>query len=96
MSGARPGTPLPDLPVAIATMTPRLLFLDIETSDLKGDFGNMIAFEYKFKGESTHVISLLDVNQHCRTCKRVDAVDDKELVKKAHGVLSQADVICTW
>lgn len=75
---------------------PRILFVDIESSDLKADFGNMIAFGYKYQGEPGHVISLLDVNKHCRTCKRVDAVDDKALVEQAHAILVAADVIVTW
>lgn len=79
-------------------MTPRILLFDIETTDLDADFGNMVAFGYRFLGDHTppKVLSLLDFAPVCTGCGRVDAVDDKALVKKAWEILSQADMWITW
>lgn len=74
----------------------RILFYDIESTDLDADFGNMLAFGYKFQGGEAKVLSLLDTNKHCSKCGRVDAVDDKPLIAQAHKVLASADMWVTW
>ena len=76
---------------------PRVLYYDIECTDLDADFGNMIAFGYKWAGESeAHVLSLLETNPLCGECGRVDAVSDKPLVAAAWDVLAQADMWVTY
>ena len=76
---------------------PRVLLFDIETTDLDADFGNMIAFGYRWLGEKkAHVLSLLDFAEVCKSCRRVDAVDDRPLVRAARTILSQADMWITW
>lgn len=76
---------------------PRIMFYDLETTDLDADFGNLVAFGWKVLGEKdAHVLSLLDTNKVCKTCGRVDAVDDKPLVVQAHKILSSADMWVTW
>ena len=76
---------------------PRILFYDIETTDLQADFGNMLAFGYKWLDEpDAHVISLLDTNKECLECGRVDAVSDKLLVAAAWPILASADAWVTW
>jgi len=77
-------------------LSANILFYDIESTDLKGDFGNMVAFGYKLLGGETTVISLLDTNEICAKCRRVDAVTDKSLMKQAHAILSAADMWVTW
>lgn len=74
----------------------RILFFDIESTDLDADFGNMLAFGYKYLGGKPKVLSLLDSAPVCRKCGRVDAVDDKPLIVQAHKVLSAADAWVTW
>jgi len=75
----------------------RILFYDIETTDLDADFGNMVSFGYKWAGEKkAHVISILDTNKICDDCGHVDAVGDKPLVREAAKILSEADVWVTW
>ncbi len=75
----------------------RILFYDIETTDLDADFGNMVAFGYKFLGDrKARVLSILGTNKFCKACGKVDAVDDKPLVAAAHKVLSSADMLVTW
>lgn len=80
----------------MADHTAKILFLDIESTDLSADFGNMLAFGSKYMGEPCEVISLLDVNKHCKTCRRVDAVDDKRLLKQVWERMAGADVWVTW
>jgi uncharacterized protein YprB with RNaseH-like and TPR domain len=76
---------------------PRILFYDIETTDLQGDFGNMLAFGYKWLGDKeAEVISLLDTNNLCHECQHVDAVSDKRLVQEASYILNAADMWVTW
>jgi uncharacterized protein YprB with RNaseH-like and TPR domain len=74
----------------------KILFLDIETTDLDADFGNMLAFGYKWQDGPTKVISILDTNPICNACGLVEAIDDKELIKEAIGVIEQADMYVTW
>ena len=78
-------------------MIPRILFYDIETTDLDADFGNMIAFGYKM-GPATRptVLSLLTYAKPCRSCHRVAAVSDRALVAGAAKVLRDADLWVTW
>lgn len=76
---------------------PKVLFFDIECTDLDADFGNMLAFGYKWAGSShADVLSLLDTNPLCKGCGRVDAVSDKPLVVAAWDVLAKADMWVTW
>ncbi len=75
----------------------RVLFFDIESTDLDADFGNMLAFGYKWQGEKEgHVLSLLDSNPICNHCGLVEAVSDKKLIRAAAKVLEQADLVVSW
>lgn len=65
----------------------KTLVFDIEVSDLKADFGSLLCFGYKWLDhKKVYCPSLLD-----NPGKWV--LDDEELVKEAHRVLSQADMI---
>jgi uncharacterized protein YprB with RNaseH-like and TPR domain len=74
----------------------KILFLDIETTDLDADFGNMLAFGYKWQGGKTEVLSILDTNKLCKACGLVEAVDDKSLVIAARDIIEDADMLVTW
>lgn len=77
----------------------RILFWDLETTDLDADFGNLIAFGYRWAHDPpgrVTVHSLLSTNRVCGSCHRVDAVDDAPLVKLMHPILASADIWVTW
>ena len=72
---------------------PRIILWDTENSSLDADFGTMLCFGYKYLGEGrTHVISVKDFPKHFRH----DPTNDREVVKKAYEILSQADMWVTW
>ena len=72
--------------------TAKILFWDIESSDLKADFGIMLAFGYKFLGEEeAHVITISDLKLF-----KKDRTDDSELVRLAYDILCSADMWCTY
>lgn len=70
-------------------MTAKICFFDIESSNLSANFGFMLSFGWKFQGEKTaKVISIADYPLYER-----DPTNDKELVKDAAEIISQADVV---
>lgn len=74
----------------------RTLIYDIECSDLSPDRGRLFAFCYKWLGEKkVTVLALVDYNKPCECCGLM-RLDDRQLVKDAHKVMSQADVTLTF
>ena len=68
-------------------MTPRTLVFDLECSDLKADYGSLLCMGYKWLGQKKiHCPSLLDHPGKW-------ALDDELLVKEAHKIISQADML---
>lgn len=75
----------------------KILMFDIEATNLDADFGTCLAFGWRYYGDGkSHVLSLLDTNPVCGDCGRVDADDDRALLKEVYAILSQADVIVSW
>ena len=73
-----------------------MLIYDLECSDLAPDRGRLFAFAYTWLGDKkVTVLSLLDFNAPCDCCGLMK-LDDRELVKAAHAVLSQAAVTITF
>lgn len=71
---------------------PKILFWDLETSNLNADFGRLICFGGKFAGEKKpFILSITD----SPTFKK-DPTNDKWLVEKCANVLSMADEWVTW
>ncbi len=71
----------------------KILLWDTENSSLDADFGTMLCFGYKYLGEArTHVISIRDFPKLFRQ----DPTNDREIVKAAYDILSQADMWVTW
>lgn len=69
----------------------KILYWDIETRSLVGDYGSIICIGWKWRGEkSTHVKSVLDIpGKHC--------LDDKPLVKWfVENVWNEADIAVGW
>lgn len=72
--------------------TAKILFWDIEASNLQADFGITLAFGYKYLGESdAKVLCLSDFKLY-----RKDRVNDRELVEAAYEILLNADMWCTY
>lgn len=65
---------------------PRILFLDIEASNLSASMGYILAIGYKFAGSPAKVLSLADYPGSKST-------DDKKLLKAFEAVYNQADVV---
>src|SRR5713101_901876 len=68
----------------------KLLVYDIETTDLDSDWGTLLCVGYKWIGDKeTNVLSILDY-------PGVDFLDDSNLVKAFHQIVSQADIVITY
>lgn len=78
------------------TKPARILFYDIESTSLELDFGHVLAVGYKPLGGRVKVMSLLDFAEPCGDCGKVDATDDKPLMRAAHAELLKADAVVTW
>lgn len=72
---------------------PRILLWDTESSELVGDFGNLLCFGYKWLGDSS--IRVLSLKDFPRTFQK-NPTDDGELVKAAYKILEAADQWVTW
>lgn len=74
-------------------LTKKILFLDIEATNLKADFGYLLCVGWRFLGQQKiHCPSLASwKTQHSK-----DPTDDYELAKEVHGVLSSADILVTY
>ena len=81
-------------------MAHRMLFFDIETSNLEANFGTILCIGYRWLGQAanqTKVLSIQDVNGICKACKRVDQpTNDKALLQAVTPILSSADSWFTW
>ncbi len=72
---------------------PKILFFDIEASNLDADFGKTICFGYKFKGQKyPNSISVLDDPNFLKNNK----FNDFYVLKMCSEVFSKADVVCSW
>lgn len=68
----------------------KILIYDIETSDLNADWGTLLCVGYKWVGDkSPTILSILDYPGE-------DFLDDSNLVKAFHEVISQADMVITY
>jgi uncharacterized protein YprB with RNaseH-like and TPR domain len=71
---------------------PRILVFDIETTNLKADFGTVLCVGYKWLGEKTvHVPSIMDY----RGWKK-DVTYDGHLIRDFKEVYEQADLLVTY
>ena len=74
----------------------RILVYDLESTSLNADDGDLLVFAYKWLDEKkAHVPSVLDTCLPCDGCKRIH-IDDRALVRQAHAIMSQADVMLTF
>lgn len=65
----------------------KVLFLDIEATDLEADIGNVLSIGYKWAHEEkTHVLSILDYPG-----KKIN--DDSRLLAKFRPVFEEADIV---
>lgn len=71
----------------------KILYFDIETTNLSADFGRILAFGWKWDHESK--INVKDITEYSHRFDR-DPTDDKALVKEAKEILEQADIWVTW
>jgi uncharacterized protein YprB with RNaseH-like and TPR domain len=70
--------------------SPRILTYDIECTDLNSDWGVLLCVGYKWLGDKDPtVISILDYPGK-------DFLDDSNLVKAFHQVISKADMVITY
>lgn len=68
----------------------KILLYDIETSDLDADWGTLLCVGYKWLGDKNPtVISILDYPGE-------DVLDDSNLVKAFHEIISEADMVITY
>lgn len=76
----------------------RILVFDIESTNLKANFGSILCVGYKFVGQrSTHVPSILDYHDICNHCDRIeDPENDRELLKEFSRVYNSADIVVSW
>src|SRR5438105_3181353 len=71
-------------------MDPKILFWDIESTQLDADFGFMLAFGYKFQHDKKPTV--ISVTERPNT----DGEPDSNVVRDAYQVLSSADMWCTF
>lgn len=70
----------------------RILLWDIETSDLRADWGTTLCIGYKWYDEDeVHVISIMDYPGW-----KKDVTDDSRLVKDFHKIMMEADMYVTY
>ena len=74
----------------------KCLVFDIEAGGLDPDRGKLYVFGYKWLGEKkVHTPSLLDHNKPCGCCGLMK-LGERPLIKTAHAILSQADVLISF
>ena len=72
------------------TTEPRILFFDIESTNLAANFGTILCIGWKWHGSKVcRVPTILDTGGK-------DCLDDKGLVKKFAEVYNTADYTCGW
>ncbi len=75
----------------------KIILFDIEATNLDADFGTTLAFGWKEYGKGkAQVISLLDFNDRCKSCRKVDTKDDVALLGEVYEILADADMWVTW
>jgi uncharacterized protein YprB with RNaseH-like and TPR domain len=74
-------------------MSSRIVLFDIESTNLRANFGYCLCFGWKMLGEkTTHVLSIADYKQH-----KSDPTNDAPLMRDVHKVLTEdADIIVTF
>lgn len=73
-------------------MSAKILFWDLETTNLNANYGYVLAFGYKFLGDKTPTVkTIAEYNSFKKS-----VIVDKELLQEAFVVLSQADMWVTW
>lgn len=70
----------------------RILFYDLECTNLKADFGRILTFGYKFSDEKK--VKTIDIFDSPKFNK--DPTDDKEVVKEIIKIFDKADILCGW
>ena len=73
-------------------MSPKIVLWDLETTNLNANYGYLLAFGYKYLGEKKPTVYTIAQSS---TFKK-SAINDRELVKAAASVLSEADLWVTW
>jgi uncharacterized protein YprB with RNaseH-like and TPR domain len=72
-------------------VNPKILFFDIETSNLNANMGRILAFAYKYEGEKkVHSYNICNYPQF----KKSGATDDWAICAEIHSILSNAEIIC--
>jgi predicted RNA-binding Zn-ribbon protein involved in translation (DUF1610 family) len=74
--------------------TAKILLFDIECTNLKADFGQMLCFGWKWYGDKGRA-KVKDITEFPRRFS-ADPTDDKELVKFAREIMLQADILVGW
>lgn len=71
----------------------KILFWDLETTDLNADFGTILCAGWKFSGESKP--SLISIRDYPDALEK-DPTNDYHVVKAFYKVLAKADMWVTW
>jgi uncharacterized protein YprB with RNaseH-like and TPR domain len=71
---------------------PRILFWDLETSNLDADFGSILCVGYKWADENK--VNIISIDSFARFAE--DPTDDREVVRAFLKVYSQADISVTY
>src|SRR5512146_1657052 len=66
---------------------PRILFLDIESSHLKADFGTLLCVGYKWLGEKV---------VYCPRVSAIDPTDDSVAAREAAQAIRTSDMLVTY
>ena len=71
---------------------PRIVFFDIESTNLKANFGYCLCFGWKQLGGKTRVLSVTQYRQHAS-----DPTNDAPLMRDVHRILTdEADIIVSY
>lgn len=71
---------------------PRIVFFDIESTNLKGNFGYCLCFGWKRLGGKTKVLKITDYSQHAK-----NPTNDAPLMRDVHNILTnEADIVVTY
>lgn len=69
----------------------QILIYDLETTNLKADFGTLLCVGYKWLGEDAQVLAITD-DKHWQKAPW----DDKKLIERFMEVYNQADMVITY
>lgn len=70
---------------------PKIVFFDIEATNLRADFGYMLCASFKQLGKDPETVAITDFPLHKR-----DPTNDKRVVREVVKRLVAADIIVTW